>query len=679
MLQRTLALIGSVALLAVPTAAQVDDDWQKKAFAGIEAAEYRFSFKDGVLQAPNRANDLRTRLKGEGLSIESRTLGSEGFHLGLSIVAYGRETVSPGIVSAGERATNRRDGITEWLQNDANGLTHGLLLERPPREGDPAVRLVLDGVGALPEGNDGKSVLLRNGKGEPVLRYGSLTATDAVGSPVPVTIGTQAGSLVIVVEDAGAVWPITVQALASSPVWNIAINQADAHFGASVGTAGDVDGNGYSDVIVGAPDYDEGQPNEGKAFVYLGGPSGLSISFAWSAQSNQASAGFGFAVSAAGDVNGDGFGDVLVGAPTYDNTLPDEGEAFVWFGSAVGLGPDGTPLNADWKAPGGQAFASCGMRVARAGDVNADGYDDFIIAVPDFDNGITNDDGAAVVFHGGPAGPPASGNWTLIYESDFGGASFGRAVAGAGDVNGDGYDDVVIGAPFDTDITFQQGSVHLYYGSSTGLGAQVWASYGAANSWFGFSVAGVGDVNGDGYADIGVGVPLHDTLPFNNDDGRLLVWYGASSIPAATQSWSYSSRQDDAHLGGSIAAAGDVNGDGYADIIAGADLWDATQSNEGRAFVFHGSATGPPNIPNWWADGGQAGAIFGLNTGSAGDVNGDGYSDVIVGAQQWNDAQNDSGNARVYLGGPGGPKISADWAVTMGQTFSHFGYTVSGV
>ena len=676
MLHRTLALIGSAALLAAPAVAQVDDDWQKKAFAGIAAAEYRFSFKDGVLQAPNRANDLRTRLKGEGLSIESRTQGANAFRMGLSLVEYGRDPVGPGIVSAGERATNRRDGITEWLENDPRGLTHGLVLERPPREGAPSVRLQLDGVGALPEGSDAKSVLLRNGKGEPVLRYGSLEAKDAAGNPVPVTMSTQTGSLVIVVEDDGAVWPITVQALASSPVWNVTINQANAYFGTSVATAGDVDGNGYSDVIVGAPSYDEGETDEGKVFVYLGGSGGLSTSPAWSAQANQAGANMGQAVSAAGDVNGDGYGDVIVGAWTYDEGQTDEGGAFLWLGGPVGLGPNGTPANADWTRYGDQPFANCGFKVARAGDVNHDGYDDVLVSVPGFDNGVTTDDGAVVAFYGGPSGPGAP-SWTLIYTSDWNGASFGSAIAGAGDVNGDGYDDVVIGAPHERDSAVLQGSVHLYYGSSTGLGAQVWAAYGAAGDQLGTSVAGLGDVNGDGRTDIGAGAPTYDTPPFNTDDGRLLVWYGRASIPDATQNWSYSGRQDFAHLGTSMAAAGDVNGDGFADIVAGADLWDATLSDEGRAFIFQGSASGPPSIPSLFLNGGQAGAIFGCDVSSAGDVNGDGFGDVIVGASRWDDAQGDSGNARVYLGGPGGPKLSADWSVTAGQAGGQFGYSVA--
>ena len=142
-------------------------------------------------------------------------------------------------------------------------------------------------------------------------------------------MSTEAGSLVIVVDDQGAVWPITVQALASSPIWNVAINQPSAYFGTAVATAGDVDGNGYSDIIVGAPSYDEGETDEGKVFVYLAGAGGLPISPGWSAQANQAGANMGQAVSAAGDVNGDGYGDVIIGANLHDNGQTDEGRVYV--------------------------------------------------------------------------------------------------------------------------------------------------------------------------------------------------------------------------------------------------------------------------------------------------------------------------------------------------------------
>jgi hypothetical protein len=278
--------------------------------------------------------------------------------------------------------------------------------------------------------------MLRDGRGEAIVRYGSLEAQDAVGNGVPVRMSTEAGALVIVVEDDGAVWPITVQALASSPIWNVSITQAGGSFGTSVSTAADVDGNGYSDVIVGAPLYDAGNPDEGAVFVFLASAGGVSTSPAWNAQAEQTGANMGTSV-AAGDFNGDGYGDVLVGAPAYDLFATDLGGAFIWLGSAGGLGPMGTPLNADWLNYGNNAFDNFGASVARAGDVNHDGYDDVIVGIPGGDDGNTFDDGLVLVFHGGPSGPGGA-SWIRYYTSDFGGANFGNAVAGVGDVNGDG-------------------------------------------------------------------------------------------------------------------------------------------------------------------------------------------------------------------------------------------------
>jgi hypothetical protein len=104
------------------------------------------------------------------------------------------------------------------------------------------------------------------------------------------------------------------------------------HFGASVSTAGDVNGDGYTDVIVGAPYYTNGQTSEGAARLYLGSSTGLDTNYDNHDEGNDEGARFGTSVSMAGDVNGDGYADVIVGAPYYTNDSTDEGMAFVWYG-----------------------------------------------------------------------------------------------------------------------------------------------------------------------------------------------------------------------------------------------------------------------------------------------------------------------------------------------------------
>ena len=126
--------------------------------------------------------------------------------------------------------------------------------------------------------------------------------------------------------------------LASTPAWTAESDRANAYFGRSVATAGDANGDGYSDVIVGAPSYANGQSNEGRAFVYLGSASGLASTPAWTAESDMANAYFGSSVATAGDANGDGYSDVIVGADSYTNGQAGEGRAFVYYGNG-GLGP----------------------------------------------------------------------------------------------------------------------------------------------------------------------------------------------------------------------------------------------------------------------------------------------------------------------------------------------------
>ncbi len=145
-------------------------------------------------------------------------------------------------------------------------------------------------------------------------------------------------------------------------------------------------GNGYSDVIVGALKYDNGQTDEGRAYVYLGKAGGLNTSPTWIVEGDQTGAQFGISVASAGDVNGDGYSDVIVGAPNYDNGQTDEGRAYVYLGKAGGL--DTSPA---WTAEGNQAGAAFGCSVTGAGDVNGDGFGDVIVGALYYDNGQTDE------------------------------------------------------------------------------------------------------------------------------------------------------------------------------------------------------------------------------------------------------------------------------------------------
>jgi hypothetical protein len=184
-------------------------------------------------------------------------------------------------------------------------------------------------------------------------------------------------------------------------------NQADALLGYSVAGAGDVDGDGYDDVIVGARRYDAPDANEGAAFVFLGNASGIAdgdpSTAAAQIESNQANSLLGHEVAGAGDVNGDGYDDVIVGANYYSAGQTSEGAAFAFLGSASGIVRWGSPDNADAHLESNQEFARLGQSVAGAGDVNGDGYDDVIVGARNYDFEPEANEGVAFVYLGAPA------------------------------------------------------------------------------------------------------------------------------------------------------------------------------------------------------------------------------------------------------------------------------------
>ena len=415
----------------------------------------------------------------------------------------------------------------------------------------------------------------------------------------------------------------SARALMTTPSrWSAEGDQHEAYFGRSVDTAGDVNGDGYDDVIIGAYYYDNGESNEGQAFVYHGSIEGLSSTPDWIAEGNQDYAHFGQSVSAAGDVNGDGYDDVIVGAPSYQNDQDNDGRAFVYHGSANGLST--TP---DWIGESNKGIAEFGYSVNAAGDVNGDGYDDVIIGETHY--GLF---GAVFVYHGSPTGLSETANWVIEGDKGDNFSFFASSVSTAGDVNGDGYDDVIVGEEYFTGGQDDEGRAFVYHGSATGLSTTPnWTAEGDQEyANFGNSVSAAGDVNGDGYDDVIIGAYYYDNGESN--EGQAFVYHGSATGLDNTPNWIGQSDQEKAYFGKAVGNAGDVNDDGYADIIIGAHLYDNPEPGEGQAFVYHGSATGLSISPDWTGPGSdQPVSRLGYSVYTAGDVNGDGFRDVIVG------------------------------------------------
>jgi hypothetical protein len=452
----------------------------------------------------------------------------------------------------------------------------------------------------------------------------TITATDATNSPVsiPVTLTINPPS----------------PTMGYSPNWTAEGNQAGVWFGFSVGTAGDVNGDGYSDVIVGEPWYDNGR---GKVFVYYGSASGLSPTANWTAEGDQVGAEFGCSVGTAGDVNGDGYSDVIVGARSYSNSGSKAGKVYVYHGAASG------PSNsANWVAEGNQADANLGYSVGTAGDVNGDGYSDVIIGAPHY---TSTGNGMAYVYHGAASGLSSSPNWVAdIGQAD---ARFGWSVATVGDVNRDGYSDVIVGAPYYDNGQTDEGKVFAYRGSASGLSTSPnWTAEGNyANALFGWSVGAAGDVNGDGFSDVIVGAKGY-SLYYYPDAGKVFVYYGSASGLSPTANWTAQGENAYNEFGYSVGTAGDVNGDGFSDVIIGAWNYSVPGGlDAGRAYIYHGSPSGLSTSFDWKAQGNYWYTFFGCSVGTAGNVNGDGFDDVIVGAAGWSNNTSDYGIGRAYV------------------------------
>ena len=408
--------------------------------------------------------------------------------------------------------------------------------------------------------------------------------------------------------------------------------------GFSVSGAGDVNSDGYDDVIVGAPWNDAAGSHAGRAYVYSGQTGSVLWTFTGEADNDQ----FGSSVSGAGDVNNDGYDDLIVGAPPNSTAGYHYGRAYVYSGLT------GAVLR---TITGGEDSELLGSSVSGAGDVNDDGYDDFIVGASGSDAGGT-DAGRVYVYSGLTGGVL----WTLTGQAA--GDRFGKSVSGAGDVNDDGYDDFIVGASENDAGGASAGRAYVYSGLT---GTVLWTFTGeAAGDDFGASVSGAGDTDDDGYADLIVGALRNDAAGSNA--GRAYVYSGHTG----NLLWTFSGFLSGDHFGYSVSGAGDVNIDGYDDLIVGARN---AGGGIGRAYVYSGQTGGWLHVFTGEATNDE----FGCSVSGAGDVNNDGILDVIVGAQGQDGGAGDAGRAYVFSG-------PTDVLCFTGQAANDYlGYSVSWV
>ncbi len=439
---------------------------------------------------------------------------------------------------------------------------------------------------------------------------------------------------------------------AGLPTFVTTLTGLGGRFGASVAGAGDFNGDGYADLAVGAPNQSGTSPNAGAVYVYPGNASangsigGVPM---MKFEPTVTGASFGTGLDGGGDLNGDGLSDLLVGAPHYGIT--DEGAVYALFGTR-GATPmfSSTPL-----VTGGRALAGLGHAVALVGDLDGDGLTDAALGVPGWD--LLGPARGRVQLHRGQAAGTGR-----IGERSTNTVGAGRgSVAIVGDFDGDGYDEVVVGLPGCDDGGTDVGCLRGYRGGVNGLEVSPsWTLSGTqVGGRLGASVTS-GDFDGDGRLDLAVGAPGWDGG--STDEGAVFVWRNDGWPLPPTPSLQLEINFAQSAFGGSVAAAGDVDRDGFDDLLVGAPGCDIGGPNRGRVHLFRGGEAGLGAAPAYFFAGTQDEAQLGANVDAAGDVNGDGYADVVFNAPLWNGSTPDVGRVEVVLGSPTGLRLDSKWS-----------------
>ncbi len=372
------------------------------------------------------------------------------------------------------------------------------------------------------------------------------------------------------------------------PDLNLSGRGRDDVFGWLVASAGDVSGDGFPDFLVGAVLNDSSGKDSGAAYLYHGGP-GMNSNPHLVFYGMAAGDGLSWSLDGLGDVNADGYGDLILGAHFNDASGLDAGAAYIHYG---GPGMDTTP---DRTLTGRQSGSRFGAVVAGVGDINGDGHNDTVVAAP-WEGVNGTETGTAYAYFGGPSLDDIPD--LVFHGTDYSGW-MGSSVAGIDDADGDGQRDLLIGAP-----GFGGGSGRVFfYRGGPGIDNVSEAFYDRPMDGlrFGSAVAGIGDLDGDGLEDIVIGTPdrvLSDPNP--GRPGRAYVYLTGPGLDTEPD-LQYAGLSDKDWYGGTLAGAGDTDGDGIPEILIGAAGDDVAGMNRGRVELHRYGRQ--PNGPSLAVDG----------------------------------------------------------------------------
>lgn len=439
--------------------------------------------------------------------------------------------------------------------------------------------------------------------------------------------------------------------------------------GTIVTCAGNVNGDEFDDFLISAPGNSFGGSNAGMTYLILGNKTGwvqdVNLSHADASFYGEVENDWsGQCVAGAGDINGDGFDDMLIGAPWHDSM---RGRTYLIFGNASGWTINTNLSTSDVYFNGEEQGDFSGHSVTGLGDVNGDEFDDFLISATNYDQGgyAGSYAGKIYLFFG-------RSEWSSSISLSTANASFhgelawdrlGICVTSAGDVNGDGLNDTLVSARASNPS--ERGKAYLIYGKKTGWSPSAnistsEASFVGIQNDSGISIAGAGDVNADGFDDLLFGEAANSEIESNL--GKIFLLLGKPEtftkniqLNSEADISFYGEHAEDG-FGHSVAGIGDFNGDNFDDIVIGAKGSDFGAPDAGKAYLILGKNSGwkfRANISSevnasFYGEGEGDGKE--IHISRAGDLNGDNFDDILIGSFFNDDGGLEAGKTYVIFG-----------------------------